>query len=232
MNKISIIIILPCIFLFVFMLISKGFNLDVLAGLFVLIGCLLILLYEDQIYNWIQNKKRKKVEGAHCRIEEDYFLFPSGYYFNHGYLKHRNKLPFAKVQEVRINTWPVSIKVNNNELIFLKGLETDVIKTTAKEHNMAIAEPQDNWDLLLEEFLDTEFSPAHKRATINSLINAGIPEAEINRIRRKFKFRMLLQTMFSLEWVYYGQFDVMQQIFPMTEKMYWWTMDIALRQKN
>ncbi len=35
----------------------------------------------------------------------------------------------------------------------------------------------------------------------------------------------------TIEWVYYGQYDLLKQLTPMTEQKYWWTMEIALRGK-
>ncbi|MBN1250792.1 MAG: hypothetical protein JXR51_00825 [Bacteroidales bacterium] len=43
---------------------------------------------------------------------------------------------------------------------------------------------------------------------------------------------MLLWTAVSWEWIYYGQYDVLKQIGYLNENKYWWTMDIALKNKN
>jgi hypothetical protein len=73
----------------------------------------------------------------------------------------------------------------------------------------------------LEEFLDTEFESDHQELTLEKLNAVGINNNEVLKIRTRFKTRMLITTLFSLEWIYYGHFDILKQIFPLTKEKYW-----------
>ncbi|WP_188460470.1 hypothetical protein [Marivirga lumbricoides] len=199
-----------------------------IIGLLMSGGLLVYMIKEDEYYEWLKRFRRKKFN---CRIESDHFYFPNGYYFRHGFLKRSKKLPFSKVQELRTNTHPVSALVNNNELIFLLGIESkdvlahDQLSIKAKQRN-------DNWSLLCEEFLDTEFSEALQKTNIAKLEKAGISKEEQQAIKKRLKVRFLIRTMVTWEWVYYGQYDVLCELWPLTQKKYWWTMDVALRKNE
>ncbi len=90
----------------------------------------------------------------------------------------------------------------------------------------------DNWSLLCEEFLDTELSEAEQLANIETLEKAGIPKHEQLAIKKRLKFRFLITTMATWEWIYYGQYDVLSELWPLTQEKYWWTMDVALRKNE
>lgn len=101
-----------------------------------------------------------------------------------------------------------------------------------KKSNISLTTPVDNWSLLCDEFLDTEFSETQKENVIQLLKENGIDKDEVYQIRKRISSRMLFRTFFSWEWIYYGQFDVLKQLWPMSYKKYWWTMEIALRNKK
>ena len=193
-----------------------------------LLACCIVLLYlfkEDEYYEWLSKFRKKKFN---CRIESDHFYFPSGYYFRHSSLKRSKKLPFAKVQEIRINTYPISALINSNELIFLLGITSKDIDAIDKLV-MKVKRRRDNWSLLCEEFLDTELSKTELQNNIETLEKAGIPKIEQSAIKKRLKNRFLLRTLITWEWGYYGQYHVLTELWPLTKEKYWWTMDIALR---
>lgn len=213
------------------MMLNTGITAVSLGG-FVLFGaCSLMFIFQKRWDSWTDKIRRDRIESANCQIKEDHFYFPKGYYFKHSSLGKSKKLPYTKIQEIRINTHPVSALTNNNELIFLRGLTSDDIESNGKL-SMKLKRRVDLWSLLLEEFLDTEFSEAERRASVEALEKAGITETEQLAIRKKFKFRFMLRTMATWEWVYYGQYDVLTELWPLTSEKYWWTMDIALRKRG
>lgn len=195
------------------------------AGL--LTGCFTLYLSwkEDQYYEWIANRRKRQF---FCRIRDDHFDFGKGYFFRHSTLYRTRKLDFSAVQEIRINTAPITALINDNELIFLWDIEQDDILSHPVLSEKAIKKT-DNWSLLLDEFLDTEFPRSAKRYNRKKLVEAGISEEEQKAIQKRLKFRFLVRTMVSWEWVYYGHYEVLCELWPLTAKKYWWTMDIALR---
>ena len=208
---------------------TKGASLTSLGGLAFFGGASLLFIFEKQWASWISQQGEKKNESTNCVIQADGFFFPKGYYFKQGYLKNQQLLPFTQIQEIRINTFPRSLVTRKKEVIFLKGLERDQLEKLAYEKGIKVTEPLDIWSLICDEFLDTEFSEEAQQKTRERLSEIGISEEELMQIRKKLRTSMLLRTSVSWEWVYYGQFDVLQELWPLTEKKYWWTMEIALR---
>lgn len=211
-------------------LIINGYSETMVFGGVFFGGCALVAIYMNKLDAWSQQHRQKQIKKTYCQIREDHFYFPKGYYFKQGFLKGKKELPYDAIEEIRTNTFPISAKIENNELIFLYGLEKKLIEEVAKTNRIKTVNPQDNWYLLLEEFLDTEFESDHQELTLEKLNAVGINNNEVLKIRTRFKTRMLITTLFSLEWIYYGHFDILKQIFPLTKEKYWWTMEIALKE--
>ncbi|MBN1250793.1 MAG: hypothetical protein JXA16_01570 [Bacteroidales bacterium] len=114
-------------------------------------------IFQKQIDKKISNLKKKKHDESYCEIIDNDIIFPSGYYFNHGYLKNKNKLNYSKIDEIRTNTFPTTALINGNEIIFLISKDKGELISFAKKNNIRINEPTDNWSLICEKFLDTEF---------------------------------------------------------------------------
>ncbi len=213
------------------LLIYTDFSLTLLAAALFFGICTLIFIFQDKINDRIAERHKKKMDAAKCVIKDDHIYFPKGYEFNYGILKDKNKLPFDLIDEIRYNTFPISAKVNGNEIVFLKGILKGDLPLIQKA-NIPITQPQDNWELICEEFLDTEFDDEVEQRTLQLLEQSGISVEEVKKIRKKLESRMLAQTFITWEWVYYGQYDVLYAIQPLNETEYWWTMNIALREKN
>ncbi|PKV50033.1 hypothetical protein ATE84_2079 [Aquimarina sp. MAR_2010_214] len=177
-------------------------------------------------------KNKNKNKSADCVVAEDHIYFPKGYCFKYGFLKNKKKLPFSIIDEIRTNTFPVTAKINTNEIIFLQGLDEKKCIEIKEKSNISLTTPVDNWSLLCDEFLDTECSNEQQEDVIQLLMENGINRDEVNGIRKRISSRMLILTFFSWEWMYYGQFDVLKQLWPLNQKKYWWTMEIALRSKK
>ncbi len=193
---------------------------------------LTVFIFQKKLNKWISSRAKKKIEATYCILKDNHILFPKGYYFKHGYLKDKKELSYTIINEIRTNTFPITAKINSNEIIFLIGQKKEDIMLLAEDKNIPISKPIDTWSLIFEEFLDTEFDQHEKEETIKILEENGIKKEETEKIRKKFSFRMLLYTYFTWEWQYYGHYDVLKQIFPLNEEKYWWTMDIALRQST
>ena len=189
----------------------------------------LALFFEEAFPEWGQKQNQKRKERSNCILKDDHVFFPKGYYFRYGFMKGKRQLPYDLIEEIRVNTQPITAKVDGNELIFLKGLKREEVVSKAEQKNIPIKCPIDNWSLICDEFLDTEFTPEQQERTLSILEQNSISRAEVNKIRKRLRWRMLLRTYVSWEWVYYGQHDVLSELFPLTKKKYWWAMEIALR---
>jgi hypothetical protein len=212
-------------------MIAEGFTWSSFGSLLFFGAGTLMFVFQNRWNNWVERKTKQRIESKQCVLKNDYIHFPRGYYFRQGYLEKSNNLHYAVIDELRINTVPISAKINNNEIIFLPGPDKNECIEFAKNNNIPVTEPQDNWSLICEEFLDTEFGEVVKESTIRQLEQGGIGRAEVSTIRKRISFKMLMRTYASWEWIYYGQYDVLSELWPLTKKKYWWTMDIALRKK-
>jgi hypothetical protein len=211
-------------------LFDGDFSVPNVGGL--LFGLLFFFLsvYQKRIDKWSKRSIQQQKEDLACRFTAGGILFPRGYYFRHGYLKNKNLLPYTVIEELRLNTFPPCAKIEGNELIYFHGKGKEELEQLAQEKGIPVRAPQDNWSLICEEYLDTELQEDEKLTINAKLTGVGITEEELGKIRSKIGWRMSLFTYLSWEWVYYGHYDVLTQLKPMSAKTYWWTMEIALRE--
>lgn len=182
------------------------------------------ILYEDKLDAVV--RRRAPVD---CVVDDDHIYFPKGYYFRYGYLAGRKRLEYGVIDEIRLGTFMITAKINGNELIFLRGAKQEDIVRFAARYSIPAGKHQDNWSLICDEYLDTEIDALDRGRITRLLLQAGISLSEQRQIKKRVAFAMLVRTYFTLEWVYYGQYDVLLSIY-LTERKYWWTMDIALRE--
>jgi hypothetical protein len=204
---------------------DQGFDWSMVGGAFLFGTCALVALLQPQLEAFTELRTAE----ALCRITDQGFAFGRGYDFPFGAMKGRKLLPFGEVQEIRLNTFPSTALVNGNELIFLNGLKREAVEEAAIRQGLKTTGPLDIWELICEEFLDTEFEEDLKQRSLRRLEEAGIPPDEVLAIRKRLRHRMMAWTYLSLEWIYLGHYDVLGNSRPVSPKTYWWTMEIALR---
>ncbi|GAB4400555.1 MAG: hypothetical protein OHK0053_22220 [Microscillaceae bacterium] len=138
------------------------------------------------------------------------------------------------INEVNLNTFPVSIVINHNEVIFIESRYQKDFVQFVKEKKLKVENRFDVWEALNEVFLDTEFTEAHKERTLAQLEENGFTREEIVQIRSEVSELMQGWAAVAWEWNYLGQYDLLLNkkqsyllLFP--RDFYWWTMEIALR---
>ncbi|MFT6707836.1 MAG: hypothetical protein ACJATF_002692 [Flavobacteriales bacterium] len=231
MKRILLILLsLSFVIVFAFTLIDKGFSWMNFGGLLFFNICLLVFLFEDRLSKWTKAKALERSKASYCTFESDRIVFPKGYQFRKGYLKNKKELFYKEINEFRLNTNPMSVLINGNEIIFLVGAHLDDCAKIAIREKIPVVEKTDLWSLICDDFLDTEFDGDYVERAKEQLVGKGFTEEEAESIRGKIRTRMLAQTYISWEWQYYGQYDVLTQLQPITEERYWWTMEIALRE--
>ncbi|MDX2301229.1 MAG: hypothetical protein NW226_00460 [Microscillaceae bacterium] len=145
--------------------------------------------------------------------------------------------PFIKLEhinEVNLNTFPPSIVINHNEVIFIEArYKRDFIEFVRK-NKLKVENRFDIWESINEEFLDTEFTEQHQERTFEQLKINGIEREEVIEIRDKIRELMSGWASVAWEWNYLGHYDLLLNkkqsfllLFP--KDFYWWTMEIALR---
>ncbi len=225
MQKTFVIICLGILVYSLFDIREKDFRDDNLV--YLILGCigLIMSIFPGRLLLLLKPRH----ERYYCNLTDEGFFYKYNYPYQYGYMRKRKVLAYNDIEEIRVNTYPPTAIVNGNEVVFLFGITKEQIEQHTEIIPVSLTKPQDNWEHICNEFLDTEFDEEWRAQDLNLLNNAGIGPEEVNAIRNKIRSRMLGFTLASWEWMYYGQYDVLKQLWPMTEKKYWWTMEIALR---
>ncbi|MEL6655535.1 MAG: hypothetical protein AAFP77_19455 [Bacteroidota bacterium] len=158
---------------------------------------------------------------------EDRIRFPKGYFCKYSSVHQSKEVTLDQINEVNLRTQPFSVVVDHKEVIFLPQISKEELTSFARRNQLKISERFDIWEAINEPYLDTAFSKEQEQATMQALIHNGIPEAEVKSIRKKISL-IMSRNMFAWEWVYLGQFDYLSWSLR-TKKIYWWSMEIALR---
>lgn len=161
-------------------------------------------------------------------LKTDRILFPRGYFSRHSLIGKPAELKADVINEVNLQTFPHSLVIHHQEVIFLPRITKEELRDFATRNHIPIAQRFDIWAAINEPFLDTEFDEQERVATLRQLAENGISEPEAEAIRRKIRLSMSMN-MFAWEWVYLGQFDYLSWTPILSRKKYWWTMDVALR---
>jgi hypothetical protein len=175
--------------------------------------------------NWelaMTNSRKVIVE-----FTDDAILFPYRYHFKWSSISKERIIHEGRINEILPDTYPQSIVVDGKEIVFLDNNVKSRL-TFAERNNIPVAKRIDIRYYILEPFLDTELEPGEKVRNMEILSENGVLPTEVNAIRRGCSSFMFLNTYFSLEWEYYGHYDYIRQAV-MTEKQYWKSMEIALR---
>jgi len=127
------------------------------------------------------------------------------------------------------------MEIDGREIIFFNHNDESRIKAFGEKHNIKESHKVDTWELICNEFLDTEFEKTEIQKNQEKLIQLGFSYFELQEIRRKISW-----TLFgTIEWNYIGQWDLLAMkqnrnlIYSFIGRdYYWWTMKIALKGKN
>ncbi len=190
-------------------------------GLF-LVGAGLFYLWKNRNNT---DTKTKSTHDLQIEITNSEILFPNGYFFEHSPIHKSKRIAIENITEVNLRTWPVSVVINDNEVIFLRHDQTEQLKAFSFRNNLPVIERFDIWEHLSHPFLDTEFEKSEQEKTIEQLAKNGVSPEETKSIRKKMgRFYYIA----SMEWIYLGQYDYLQSR-RLTEEKYWRVNEIALR---
>ncbi|MEO0572144.1 MAG: hypothetical protein AAF039_10610 [Bacteroidota bacterium] len=122
------------------------------------------------------------------------------------------------------------MNIDNGEIIFFNHGDESAVKEFVKRNKIIESNKTDVWELLCNQFLDTELEPeeiAQKKKTLERL---GISITQQQQIAKRIKWSLFG----TWEWTYLGHWDVLamkQRRNPLYRingsDFYWWTMEIA-----
>lgn len=132
------------------------------------------------------------------------------------------------------STNPPSLVLRSREIMFVPATRKAELGSWCEQHAVAPVDPEDVWALLLEPFLDTQHSPEWQAICLERLRSCGLDDHEISTLRRRVEKRMLCYNAILWDWVYLGQYDLLEAHRPFNtaagfERFYWQSMEIAWR---
>jgi hypothetical protein len=164
------------------------------------------------------------------KIEEDRILFVRGYPFEHSFVFRSCAIHASEINEVCFKTFPYSLIVNNNEVLFLEYSHRiqEELLSFADRNNLRKTDREDIWYLLTTPFLDTKFDVTVNKENALTL-HRYFTKREVRSIRWKIGTVLWRNMLFGQEWAYLGQFDYLRLKLFLSKSDYWWTMRIALK---
>lgn len=149
-------------------------------------------------------------------------------------LRKNNVIQAKEINEVILGTHPLSIVINKKEILFITEHYKEELLRFAQNNKIKSSQRYDIWKGLIEPFLENPPSQIEQNKTIETLIQNGLKQSEIQDIRERLK--KVMQGWASISWSrnYLGQYDLLlnkKEIYSLhfPHNFYWWTMEIALR---
>lgn len=131
------------------------------------------------------------------------YPFPPASIYPHG------RVACSAIRDVDPTAGPLEIRTNNGETLFVSAEQSDAFNDWIVACQIPIFRRLDVWHLILEPFLDTEFTADGQDATIVALGNIGISRTDVIRIRQSVEGAMLAYNAFLWDWVHLGLFDLL-----------------------
>lgn len=131
----------------------------------------------------------------HIRIA--WYPYTPATVFPHG------QLPYESIREISITSIPVEIRTNRGEVLLVPAVDKDAMLAAARERSIPCVRRVDVWGLILEPFVDTEFTEEHDARTRTALAESGIEDATCTRLRSRLA-RIVGDYNFKFIWNWWG----------------------------
>lgn len=145
------------------------------------------------------------------------------------------ELKSNEISAICLNSAPPFVKYQN-DLIFISAEYKIELESFAKSNKIPLFESPNNWDYILEPFLDTEFTKENQEKNRLYLLNNGFDKDEILNLRKEVSGQMIKYNFDSMlwDWCNLGLICVLSAMrTKYNEKryaeFYWRAMEIELR---
>ncbi len=108
-----------------------------------------------------------------------------------------------------VDWFPPAIITKQEEILFIPRTQIELLVEFTDQHKIHKDDTIDVWSLILDPFLDTEFSAESTENTIRLIESLGIVRKETLAFRKQLEKPMLLHTMLTWEWQHYGFYDLL-----------------------
>lgn len=150
-----------------------------------------------------------------------------------------------EIADAGISCAPPEIRLKKGETLFVPAADRQELRNWCEKNAVPLIDRFDVWGLLLDPFLDTEFSPEQQEQTLQLLRLSDISPAEAAAIRARVEPAMISYNFDSMlwDWVHLGLTDIldaysgklagpMHRLSPSKyQEFYTYAMEIASRAK-
>jgi hypothetical protein len=121
---------------------------------------------------------------------------------------------YGAIREVLPAMWPPEIRTHSGEALFVSATHKDRLLAAAARHALPIVARVDVWALILEPFLDTEFSQQSQQRTREILQENGVSPELCEALRQEFGPAMYHYNFATMlwEWVHLGLYDLFSAV--------------------
>ncbi|MCY9663137.1 hypothetical protein P5G65_35585 [Paenibacillus chondroitinus] len=102
----------------------------------------------------------------------------SEYPFSAASISNQGTLHIEDIREVLLDQLPPEIRTHAGDVIFVESIYKKNLEVFAQSNNIPMVRRIDTWALILEDFLDTEFSEEDNERTFKTLEACGISRGE------------------------------------------------------
>ncbi|WIV55806.1 hypothetical protein [Amycolatopsis nalaikhensis] len=144
---------------------------------------------------------------------EDHVCF-EWYPFRGATVYRAGAVPIARIRDADWHAIRPELRTRRGETLFVPREQSGELAEFCHRTGIPEVRRADVWADLLEPFLDTEFGAEAERATLGRLHAAGLPSAEVARIRARITPLMEAYNFDSMlwEWAYFGLYDLLQAV--------------------
>ena len=136
--------------------------------------------------------------------------------------RNQGRTVLAKTVSDLVVGWaPPCFRTHDGEYLFVPADQLEALACWGEDNQVAFKSRVDVWSMILDPFLDTELDEAYLSRSRRTLAANGISEEEVSEMRRLVGTRMRLLTYQTWEWAYFGLFDVLEQMLPLTFTTGW-----------
>ena len=198
------------------------------------------------IFGRLFNKKNKSlpVQSSHNMFSdlgvitfENRNMTFLNYPFEPSIAFRRSVFKAEEIKSVDLSSIPPAIEINN-DLIFISAMFKDELIAFCKANDIKSIERTDVWCLILEPYLDTEFTDDKSIANEKLLAECGLTKESVSAMREEIGEQMYKYNFDTMlwEWVHLGLEDVLSAMRTKYSKdefndFYWRAMKIALLEK-
>ncbi|MDR0195054.1 MAG: hypothetical protein LBI73_08005 [Myroides sp.] len=149
-----------------------------------------------------------------CFIGED-FIQVKDYPFEPSIAYDQTTFKKEDITDIDYNARPMTIRIDD-ELVFISTEHKEALIHFASKNKIKIVQRPAIWDLILEPFLDTEFTEESNKRVTRLLVKYGLTLEQINQLRDEVEIQMLKYNFDTTlwEWCSLNASDVLKAMRP------------------